>query len=81
LLADILVSLSPDIIARIKPGGKLLISGFMDKPSGPISAYFDWNPVTSSARSADEVAEHFTSHLKLLEKIERKGWVAMAFQK
>jgi ribosomal protein L11 methyltransferase len=80
LLPDLLDKLKSDIIARVKPGGILVLSGFMDKNEGKIYAQFDWDYTSSTGLNADEIAAIFGNSMEIIDRKVNNGWVALVLR-
>lgn len=82
IIPDVLDSLKSDIVKLLKPGGVLVISGFMERGQGIINTQFDWQTTSSVSIPADELARRYCSEgLKVLENKTREGFSALVFQR
>lgn len=81
LLPVILQNNSVNLVNCLAPGGLIIISGFNIIHQGNITAHFDWQPTTEHFKDLDTIALFQGLGLELVEKIERKGWVAAILRK
>jgi len=80
LLPDIFFLIKEDIVKRLKPGGKLIMSGFSDKAESRTLANFDWLPTVSelSNEQQNDVCLMFQElGLELVEKAKLKDWLGL----
>ncbi len=80
LLPDIFSQIKEEIVKRLKPGGKLVLSGFSDKVESRTIANFDWIPTVSelSSNKHNDVCLMFQElGLQLVEKIKMKDWLGL----
>ena len=80
LLPDIFFLIKEDIVKRLKPGGKLIMSGFSDKAESRTIANFDWLPTVSelsSDKQSDVCLMFQDLGLQLVEKVHMKDWVGL----
>lgn len=73
-----------DLIRCLKPGGKLIISGFSDQINKNITATFDWldtSSVVTDIKDNDVINVFQELGLTLVEKRQLKEWVGAVMQK
>lgn len=81
LLPNLLKMLKNEIVARVKPGGLLILSGFAVKEKGRTFASFDWVPTVSEGMDAADVLKLFLDlGMKLVEQRQIGEWVGLVLQ-
>lgn len=84
LLPAIFKIVKHDLIRCLKPGGKLIISGFSDQINKNITATFDWldtSSVVTDIKDNDVINVFQELGLTLVEKRQLKEWVGAVMQK
>lgn len=80
LLPSIFVEIKEELVKRLKPGGKIIISGFSNKDEIRTIASFDWSPMVSDVSNAEtsNMTELFQKQgLELIDKRQNKYWLAL----
>jgi len=81
LLPNVFVQLKERIVSKLKPGGKLIISGFSDKAESRTLANFDWVQTVEEIEDNDVATMFEKLGLKLVDKRKNKDWLALIMQK
>lgn len=83
LLPSIFLDIREELVKRLKPGGKIILSGFSDQGDIRTTAYFDWLPMVSDISNSKiyDVAEMFQQlGLELVDKRTYEHWLALLMQ-
>lgn len=80
LLPSIFLDIKDELVKRLKPGGKIILSGFSDLGDIRTTAYFDWLPMVSDISKSEIYDMELLfqqSGLELVDKKEHQHWLAL----
>ncbi len=81
LLPDLHASIKKDLVARLKPEGILIISGFTTEAEKQGVGLFDWEATHTKGIPAKQLEKMFKKlNLKLVEHKQLRGFSALIFQ-
>ncbi len=84
LLPNVFLLIKEELVKKLKPGGKIILSGFSHEPELRTIAAFDWTPTVSQVSNIEDtnvLAMFENLGLKLVEEKRNKQWLGLVMQR